>query len=262
MATVPVLGTYLPREMNNDIAKYLLEQDRTAVILPHQIYAAGVAPAQNQNGGTAAETLVTSKCALFRITKEARALYTPMFKQKFLDLDVDRIIVEIEDFDITAFWSIWEELMMYHRPHVNPIRTFPYEFRLSFTEKFLRNPDSKNLVEFANLWSGMWPTRFMYITYTIEPIPIVYVDKLLAILNEQFFARVDLMDPEFDHVLAVFKQLYESGEIVRPEDRGKKIVGHWVKGEYVVKEAHEWRGDEWKNNELSEEEQEPIVWYN
>ena len=167
-------------------------------------------------------------------------------------MNVDQIIVKVEDFEISTFWEIFRNLVGRHGPAV--ARAFLYDFQLNFTEDFLFNPDSTPLVDFLDTWSGMAVQRFMKINYTIQPIPIQYVDKLQALLNEQYFKRQNLMDPEFEHLLGVFRDLYESRKIIRREDKDKKMIGYWVQGRFVIKEAHEW-----KDEDLVDEEGEPLL---
>ena len=64
------------------------------------------------------------------------------------------------------------------------------------------------------------------------------------LLNEQFFERSGFADPEFKYLMGVFKHLYATREIVRAEDQDKRMIGNWVRGKFVIKEASEWKGDE------------------
>lgn len=170
-----------------------------------------------------------------------------MFMRKLRDMDVDRIVVTVEDFDINTFWDIFRNLVRRHGPAA--ARAFPYDFHLSFTDEFLCHPNSTSLVDFLDTWSGMAVERFMHINYTIQPIPIQYVDKLQALLNEQYFKRQNMMDPEFEHLLGVFRNLYQSRKIVKQEDKDKKMIGYWVQGRFVVKEAHEWKDEDLVDNQ-------------
>ena len=251
MATSRPLGDRLPPELANIIILQVLRDDKTAVILPRQISAVG-AP-RKPDGTIAEEITVTSRCALFRTSKTLRALYMPMFLREFRTMDVDQIIAKVEDFDIDTFWDIFRNFVRSHGPAA--ARDFPYDLHLSFTEDFLCHPSSTPLVDFFDAWTGVSAERFMHINYTVEPIPIQYVDKLQGLLNEQYFTRVaNILDPEFEHVLGVFRELYRSRMIVRQEDRNKKMVGYWVQGRFVIKEAHEW-----KDEDLVDDQGEPLL---
>lgn len=239
MATSRPLGDVLPPEIANIIVLQVLHDDRTAVILPRQLCVIG-AP-RNSDGLLAEEMTIASRCSLSRASKTLRALYVPMFIRKVRNMDVEQIIVKVEDFDISAFWIIFHDFM---RSHGHDAVKFPYNFHLNFTDDFLRNPSSAPLVSFLNKWSGVAVQRFTHIDYTIRPIAIQYVDNLRALLNEQLSSRIGMLDPEFLHLLEVFKGLYESREIVQQEDREKKMVGYWVRGRFVVKGAHEWEDED------------------
>lgn len=251
MASTSAAFEDLPAELQNQIVKLVLSNDRTAVILPRQISA--LCAPRNDKGVIIKENIVISPCVFFRVNKRLRNLYAQMLRQKVAKLDVDRIVVRIEDFNIKTFKAILKEVTKARgKPQT---RAFPDDFHLSFTEEFLCDPDITPLVEFADTWTSPSVARVMHINYTVKPIPIQYAGKLQGILNDIFFDRDDLMNPEFTYLFQIFRQLYETRAIVKPEDQNKNMIGNWIKGKFVIKEAHEWKGDE------LDDEEEPMIWF-
>jgi hypothetical protein len=193
---------------------------------------------------------------MFRASKTLRKIYAPMFRQKVLNMDVTEIVVKVEDFNIKTFYEVFTEIT--HQVGTDVALAFPYDFHMSFTEEFLCDPDKEPLIDFIETWSPQSVhqfVRFTQINYTVKPIPLQYVDKLQMLINELFFERSGFADPEFKYLMGVFKRFYETREIVKPEDQDKQMIGNWVKGKFVIKEAHEWKGGE------LDDEDEPMIWF-
>lgn len=161
-----------------------------------------------------------------------------------MDVNIDQVVVKVQNLNIDAFDSIFVDLLRTHDRDF--VRLYPFEFHVCLTENSLSTPDSAPLAAYANRWTGLEVYRFTQIQYIIKPISLIYVDKLQAILDDQYFERKDfVMDPESDYLMEVFKQACESREIISQEDQDKGMVGNWAKGEFVIKEGHEWEGFEY-----------------
>ena len=241
----------LPPEIFNEIMRLVLDEDRTAVIIPPR----HLAVVQNPHDIIIQKNFISSRCALLRTNKASRETYWPMLVAKVPNLDVDQIIVHVEDFDIRPFYAVFEKI----KQQVGPAaaQDFPYEFHLTFTDDFLRDPTKEPLINFIHTWapqSAEQFVRFTRITYAVQPIPTIDVDKLQHLLNDVFFERIEYLDPEFKHLLEVFRGLYETKEILNPDNREKNFIGNWIKGKFIVKEAHEWTEEELKAAELEEDE--------
>ena len=246
------LGTHLPGEVLNQIIQLVLEADRTAIVLPRQFSKVGVV--HDRWSELADEEIVTSSCPLMRATKASRELYWPMFRQKFLDRDVDRIICKILDFNTYPFInSLWTPMYVLFG---EPAAKGPYHVQLSFTDDFLHHSDELPEHPLPDSHFEAKLQQYFNMSFTVKPIPIQYVDKLQVMMNKVCYrAKEDFLHAQFQHVLGIIRGMFETREIVREEDRDKNMIGHWIEGKFVIKEAHEWKGDE------LDDEAEPMVWF-
>ena len=207
------LGRHVPNEILNMILGLVIEDDRTAVILPRPTPNVGTYLVQDGEETRREKIIVVCANPLYRVSKTTRTTYHQMFKAKAINMDLDDIVVTVEDLNFDYFLDDFLKSINWTTENLRKLMGYSFTIHLIFTEDFLYDPSLGSVERWLAWVRDGRNERYYSFNYDIKPIPSKYVEPLSRIFNSIGYARHGTPRPDALKLMEDVKKRFMSGQI-------------------------------------------------